>query len=105
MFQFIKNIMYPAEKYEVLGLSTGKYLFNEKGESLKELFKRRDRMFMKHIQDSYPEMTEKEYLDIGLDTMDGKRYRLSAVVPSDKIGVVIEPREKMRHIILYRIVG
>lgn len=98
--QIIKNIKYHKGRY-----MTTDGMMNNVGESLDELFARRDREIKERITASYPTMAYEDYMKLPTRDQDlgGKCYRMSALpYPKNKIGGVFYSKES--RIVLYRLV-
>lgn len=97
---FLRNLIYPAGKYKVIGVMSDR-MINKRGESLKELFARREKMLRAYIRRSYPSMKYSEYS--ALPTYkEADRYRYDGKIKDD-IGVVLEKETDGYHITLYNL--
>ncbi len=98
--QLIKNIKYPYGQY-----STTDGMLSNKGETLEELFARRDEETKERVRASYPTMTYEEYMEIPTKEQqsDGKHYRMDGFPhTNNEIGCVFY-REGSK-LVLYRLI-
>jgi len=96
IMQWIKNLKYPAGKY-----TTTCGMVNRKGESLDELFARRERAIIKLIRDGRPSMPREEFMAISVNRADD-RYRLAGI--DDECGAVLQRENDNFKLTLYNLV-
>jgi hypothetical protein len=89
---FSKKWKYPAGKYNCIGYGPGeKAMYSLKGETVDEMFVRRDGILKDRIRDSHPWMDVDEYLAIPTDkTEDRYRMRLGKIEEWGATGAILE---------------
>ncbi len=93
----IRNFRYPEGIYKTVN-----GLVNRKGESLDQLFDRRDQYIRDQIKASYPKMSYREYMSITTDKACNI-YRIKGE-PKDNVGAVLQRKsETASNLILYNI--
>ena len=97
---FIKNWRYPAGKYSVIGVMSESIL-NKKGENLKELFARRNRLLRTYVRNSRPSMKYSEYFALPTDKKADK-FRYDGAIRND-VGGVIERKDGCCLLTLYNL--
>ena len=98
-WRFIRDWRYPVGRYAVIGMAGT--MLSKKGESLKELFDRRQKSIRAHIRNSYPVMKYSEYFALPTDNK-AERYRYDGAV-KDGIGVVVDKSFDGTYLTLFRI--
>jgi hypothetical protein len=97
---------HPAGKYSCISHNVSETMYSLKGETLDEMFERREQILKKRIHDMKPWMDVDEYLAIPTDkTGDRYRMRLGKIEEWGATGAIFERKngDKMFTLTLYNL--